>query len=85
MPDDIVVLDIAGNHARLHCSTLYQKTSLSRLGFECEGPHMTRSISDAHDRVGLVRTLIEMSALFIGGRDWSPSEIVELLQSRGRY
>lgn len=84
LPDGIVVFDIAGNKAKVSCGTQLQEVTLARLGFVSEGTQMVRPIADVHDRVALVGTLIEIGALFPGGRDWSPSEIVDLYKEQGQ-
>ena len=84
LPDEIVVFDIASNQAIVSCGTQSQEVTLARLGFVSEGTQMVRPIADVHDRVALVRTLIEMNALFSGGRDWSPLEMINLLKEQGQ-
>lgn len=84
MPNnEIVVLDIAGGNARVACDSPALESNLSALGFQLEGDQYVRKIADDADRQSLVRKLIDMNALFAGGRDWSPSELVEFYREQG--
>lgn len=81
--DEIVVLDIAGSRARVACGKPDAEAALLALGFVHEGTQMVREISDDAVRQKLVGTLIELKALFSGGRDWSPAELVDLYRDQG--
>lgn len=81
--NELVVLDIAGNRARVQCDVSNIKTVLSSLGFVYEDDHMVREIADDSDRQKLVRELITLGGLFTAGRDWSPSELVEYYREQG--
>ena len=81
--DEIVVLDVAGDVARLYSATDVHDADLMRAGFLRSGEDLTRPITDDDDRKNLVRTLIGVDALFSSGRDWSPEEIVELYKEQG--
>lgn len=80
---EIVVLDIAGNSARVACGKPDAEASLSALGFLLEGDQMVRPIADLADRQKLVGALIKLGALFAGGRDWSPAELVDFYREQG--
>ncbi|WP_062113025.1 hypothetical protein [Collimonas pratensis] len=81
--NEIVVLDIAGARARVVCGKPSVEASLIALGFAPEGDQMARPISDVADRQKIVGALIELGALFAGGRDWSPAELVDLYREQG--
>src|SRR5476651_853926 len=81
--DEIIVLDIAGTHARIACEKRSSETALVALGFVHDGEQMVRPILDDADRLNLVIALIQLNALFQGGRDWSPAELMELYRDQG--
>lgn len=81
--NEIVVLDIAGSHARLVCENSKAAVSLTAMGFVLESDQFVRPISDLADRQKLVNDLISAGALFSSGRDWSPAELVDLYQEQG--
>lgn len=81
--DEIIVLDIAGVRARVACDKHESEVALRTLGFMWEGAQMVRPIIDDKDRQNLVRELINLNALFEGGRDWSPSELGDLYRDQG--
>lgn len=88
-PNEIIVLDIAGSHARvgcarLGCSVLEKIKALASLGFVPDGDQMVMQIGDDRSRVLLVQALIGIGALFVGGKNWSPSEIVDLFREQGK-
>jgi hypothetical protein len=81
--NEIVVLDIAGAHARVVCSDQGDEANLVQLGFVLENGQMVRPISDVPDRQRLVNALIGLGALFSSGRDWSPAELVDFYREQG--
>lgn len=81
--DEIVVLDIAGAHARIACEKPSAESALIALGFFHEGEQMVRPILDDADRKNLVIALVQLNALFQSGRDWSPAELMELYRDEG--
>ena len=81
--NEILVLDIAGNCARLNCLKKGAEPILTRLGFTKNDAQMVRAILDVAEREELVRVLIEMGALFSGGPGWSPSELVARYREQG--
>jgi hypothetical protein len=81
--NECVVLDLAGNRAKVKCRLPNMESVLSSLGFIRENDLMTRRIVDDSDRQALVRELIALEALFASGRDWSPSELVGYYRERG--
>ncbi len=84
MPEnELVILDIAGNHARLQTDNMARETKLTTLGFVRDGGQLVRPIADDIDRKMLVQKLVEMDALFAAGRDWSPAELVDFYREEG--
>jgi hypothetical protein len=81
--NEIVVLDIAGAHARVICGNPAVETKLFALGFNFEQDQLVRAISDAEDRKNLVNSLIRLGAIFAGGRDWSPADLVDYYREQG--
>ena len=83
-PDnEIVVLDITGDHARLASSKPTTDAQLLALGFVAEGDQLVKSIADLAERQSLVNKLIELGALFSAGAGWSPAELVDLYKEQG--
>lgn len=80
---EIVVLDIAGNCARVSCTSSDARASLLAMGFVREGDQLVRSVSGDLDRQKIVAGLIALRALFASGRDWSPAELVDLYREQG--
>lgn len=80
---EVIVLDIAGNTARLMCDAPQAAGALEALGFLAESDHLTRKIIDDADRQTLAGNLIRMNVLFASGRDWSPSELVDFYKEQG--
>ena len=86
MPDKcLVVTDIAGERAVIETTEVdvASDTLLVQLGFKWNGTRYLRHISDHLDRQALVRELMRAGALFAGGPDWSPSELVEYYRDQG--
>ena len=84
MPEnEIVVLDIAGDQATLHSNNPAREAELFALGFVREGDEFIRTIVDDDDRQLLVKTLINMGALFSDGRDWCPAGLVDFYIEQG--
>lgn len=82
--NEVVVLDIAGTLAKVSCADPKVKAQLSALGFVDEvSMQMARRISDDIDRRGLVLELVKLGALFSGGRDWSPAELMDHYREQG--
>ena len=52
--NEIVVLDIAGSHARIVCDKSAAESDLIALGFFINGDQMVRPISDIADRKKLL-------------------------------
>jgi hypothetical protein len=81
--NEIVVLDIAGAYARVVCCNQGDEANLAKFGFVSENGQMVCPISDVADRQKLVNALIALGALFSGGRDWSPAELVDFYREQG--
>ncbi len=75
----IVVSELAGNKAVIKAVDLPTEAGLSlrSLGFVEQNGFYTRSVSGHPDRVLLIKELRSLGALFVGGPDWSPAELVE--------
>ena len=80
--NEIVVLDVAGSHARV--AVTRPDTLLESLGFVMSGDRFERPIADEADRERLIRSLIDLRALFVRGRDWSPAEVADYLRDQGK-
>jgi hypothetical protein len=79
----IVVLDIAGKHARVHCDAANTELRLLGDGFSKEGTLYVRPIRDDEDRKRLVLFLAGLGALFSGGKDWAPAELLAYYKEQG--
>ncbi len=79
----ILVYDIAGNIGLLECSNPVLVREIIALGFSEEGGVYSRRLSGMSDRRDIVRKLVALGALFSGGKDWSPAEIVTLFSDEG--
>ncbi|MBV6325293.1 hypothetical protein [Duganella violaceipulchra] len=81
--NEILVNDIAGEVGLLECANPALAAEIRNLGFaEAKGVY-SRRMSDMNDRRDIVRKLVALGALFSGGRDWSPAEIVTLFSEEG--
>lgn len=84
MPNsEIVVLDVAGTRAIVKVDNSVNVSRLTALGFVFADHIGERKISDMSDRAWIVKELIALSAVFSGGRDWSPAEVVDFLRDQG--
>lgn len=84
MPEnELIVLDVAGSHARLNLGSSGQEAELVAMGFVRQGSQMVRSITDSADRQQLVCRLIELDGVFSEGPDWSPAALVGLYKEQG--
>lgn len=81
--NDLVVLDIAGNSARVMCDDPEMELALGTLGFLRDGELLIRRVKSDADRQDLVHKLIGFNALFASGRDWSPSELMDFYREQG--
>ncbi|TWB13083.1 hypothetical protein FBZ89_12150 [Nitrospirillum amazonense] len=81
--DKIVVTEIAGKRAVAKASTGPQQQALLNLGFAQATTEFVRPIASNDDRIELVNALITIGALFSGGRDWSPEELVAYYKDNG--
>ena len=81
--DSLVLLDIAGKHARVFCNLASGDQALSELGFSKVGDLFVRSVADDVDRKALVVKLAAKGCLFSAGKDWSPAELAAYYQENG--
>jgi hypothetical protein len=79
----IIVLDIAGNKARLAVTSDGAPADLNSLGFLQEKEQFVRPIADDGDRRQLVHALVRLGALFSVGPGWAPSELLEYYEKQG--
>lgn len=83
-PDNkIIVLDVAGKRATIICEDKMNVDNLLSMGFRREGAYLVRAIADDADRQDTIRELVRMEALFSGGKDWSPAEVLDLYRDQG--
>lgn len=82
-PGATVVLDIAGNCARVVSDKPGDAVRLNALGFVAENGQLVRSVQDQADRLRLITSLIDLGALFSSGRDWNPADVVGFFKDRG--
>jgi hypothetical protein len=80
----VVVLDIAGAYAKIKIEGSKNIPALTQLGFVSKNGEYERPISSMEDREALVKNFIALGSLFSGGRDWSPSEVVDYFRAQGR-
>ena len=83
LENEIIVLDIAGEKAILCCRKKSVESQLTALGFINDNARLMRAVVDTADREILVRSLIELDALFAAGPGWSPAELVALYRGQG--
>lgn len=83
LPDGLVVFEIAGNYASIHCPDKQKMQTLFLAGFGVEGDKMVRPITSDADRLDLVRQLINLGALFSDGTGWAPAEVVAMYKDNG--
>ena len=81
----IVVSELAGNKAVVKAVdvTTDQTGVLRSLGFASENGVYVRTVTGHPDRAMLIKELRSADALFGGGPDWSPSELVEYYREQG--
>lgn len=74
--DEVVVLALAGDTAKLICTKPSAIAVLTTIGFVTHGNHMETPIKDDAGRKRLVKQLIGLGAIFSGGAGWSPAELL---------
>lgn len=82
---EIIVLDLAGDYARVACHNPDGVESLMSLGFHLSGDQFIKAIADDLERQKMACNLIELSAVFSAGRDWSPAELLEYYREQGVF
>lgn len=84
IPDnEMVVIDVAGDYARVQTTNSAHRQSLVRMGFVEEYDRLSLPLKDKNDRAKVVQMLIGFGALFSDGRDWSPAELVAYYRELG--
>ena len=82
----IVVLTISGQRSTLavaEASEALMRT-ITSLNYIREGEFLVRQIQSEDERLALIRSLMAAKALFSGGPDWSPYEVVAYLHEQGK-
>lgn len=83
LPNEIVVLDIAGTEAQVLCADPDLAIRLQSLGFSHDGSRYMLPIQNHQARHQLVEALIALRALFSFGHGRSPAELVDDLLGQG--
>ena len=81
--DEIVVLDIAGDRARVATGDAQLAGKLLLMGFAIDGDQFVMKLESVEARVSLVNKFIELGAIFSEGAGWSPAEILVDLCEKG--
>ena len=81
--NEVIVLALAGNSAKLFCTKSPIERDLKSLGFVMWEKCMERDIKDDSDRKQLTMQLITLGALFSGGWGWSPAELLGYYRDQG--
>lgn len=81
--DEVIVVDVAGNRARLVVTDDHRVEALQVLGFERQEDQFVRVIEDDDDRRALIHALIKLDAVFSVGPGWSPSELLQYYVKQG--
>lgn len=81
--DEIVVIDIAGDSARVHAASRVHRGELKRIGFIERDGDLVKTLRSADDRIAVLAALIELGGLFADGRDWSPAELAQYYREQG--
>lgn len=83
MPEnEVIVLALAGNSAKVICTKILAKKTLMALGFTARDEQMDRPVKDDSERRQLALQLISLDALFSGGPGWSPAELLSYYRER---
>lgn len=80
---EVVVSAVAGRIARLLCDDASAENRLLDLGFSKENDALVKVINDDSERRSLVKDLIDMNAIFVRGREWSPAELLDYYREQG--
>jgi len=75
--NEIIVLDIAGDVARLQLGVMAASSEITNIGFKQAGDYFVRTIIDDDDRIMVVQKLLSVGALFSAGPGWSPAELLD--------
>ncbi len=81
--EEIVVLDMAGDYARVRSAGLANEDTLKNLGFVEGDGYMTVRLRSLDARIELTKKLMELDALFSVGPGWSPAELIEYYREQG--
>jgi hypothetical protein len=81
---EMVVLDLAGDVVRVHCSSGQRASLLLGNGFVEENGEYVRQIgNDVTSQKELTRWLMSHEALFSEGHGWSPAALVDHFRENG--
>ena len=81
--EEIVVLDLAGESARIRSTNSAKENQLKNLGFVGDDDDLVLHLDCAEARIELARKFIELDALFSIGQGWSPAELIEHYREHG--
>jgi len=80
---EIVVMDLAGNCARIYCDDAKSIERLAALGFHWEEGLFVKNIAEESERQYIANELVKSRAVFSAGRDWSPAELIAYYREQG--
>jgi hypothetical protein len=75
--NETVVVDVAGERCVVVTDILAHCSALQSVGFSEQAGRWQKPIRDHAERLALLNMLIELKAIFVAGRDWSPQDVVE--------
>jgi hypothetical protein len=81
--EEIIVIDLAGDYARVRATSLSKENELKNLGFIEADDHMVLRLDSTEARIGLTRKPMDLDALFSIGPGWSPAELTEHYREQG--
>lgn len=81
---DLIVHDIAGSKAIVETVNPSFSQNLKAIGFHLEKDRFVKRLPDDETRLEVIERLIDMEAVFVTGRGWSPDELVRYYRQEGR-
>lgn len=83
LQNEIIVLELAGDHAIVECVDSTLADQLVKLGFSIDKGKFYHPISDMDARIDISRKLISLGAIFSHGKDWSPADLIQYFSESG--
>lgn len=80
---EIIVLDLAGDHAIVECTNPKLADQLVKLGFSLDKDRFYYPVLNMDVRIDISRKLIGLGALFSHGKDWSPADLLQYFSESG--